>query len=118
MLEITRGDLHRGAALDGDHEDVIVPEIEVADPVLTALETVLHDGRVGPVGPGGRLRRRDETRGRVRHKHVEGDVATVRGPANPAGRFEELGEGGRLAGVHPAQVDLAVRRVGYAGAVG
>ena len=117
MLEIAGGDLDRSAAFDRKHEDVVVSEVEIADPVLFALEAVLHDRRVGPFRPGGWFRRGNQARRRVGDQFVEGEVAAVRGPPDVPWRFEELGETGGFTGVHPAQVDLAIRDVGDPGAV-
>ena len=117
VLEVARSHLDRRPAVHGEDEEVIEPEIEITDSVLAALEAVLHDRRVGPLRTRGWFRRGDKLRRRIWHQHVEGDVTTVGRPANPAGRLKELGEGGGLAGVHPAKLDLAVRDVGDPGAV-
>ena len=112
MLEVARRHLSGRPPLDRDDEDVVIPEVQIADAVLPVLEAVLHDGGIGPLRAGGRLRRRGQARRRVRNPLVERDVAPVRRPAEPAGRLDELRERGLLAGVHPADADLAVRRVG------
>ena len=111
VLEVARSHLHGRPAVHRDHEDVVEAEVQVPDPVLPALEAVLHDRRGGPVGAGGRFGSRGQGRRRGRHQHVEGDEASIGRPAESARRFEELGEGRGLAGVHPAEVDLAVRGV-------
>ena len=117
VLEVARGHLDRGSAVDGQHEEVVEAEVEIAHPVLPVLEPVLHDGRVGPLGARGRFRRRHELRRRIGNQHVEGERPAVGRPADSAGRLQELRESGRLARVHPAQVDLSARGVGEAGAV-
>ena len=117
VLEISGGHRDRGSALRGDDEEVVVAEVQVADAVLPVLEAVLHDGRGGPVCSGRWTGRGRQARRRIGHQHVEGDVAAVRRPADPAGRFGELRERCRLAGVHPAQMDLPAGRVGEPGAV-
>ena len=118
VLEVPRGHLDRRSAFDRKNEDVVVAEVEIAHPVLPVLEAVLHDGGIRPLGAGRRFRGRGELRRRVRHQHVEREPLAVGRPAHPAGRFEKLGEGGRLPGIHPAKLDLAVRGVGDSGAVG
>ena len=109
VLEVARRHLRGRASLDRDDEEVVEAEVEIADAVLPVLEAVLHDGRIGPLRPGGRFGRRGEARRRIRDELVEREVAPVRRPAQPARRFDELRERGFLARVHPAHVDLAVR---------
>ena len=78
VLEVTGSHLDRRAAFHGQHEDMVVTEVEIAHPVLPVLEAVLHDRGIGPLRPRGRLRRRGELGRRVGNQHVEGEPPAVR----------------------------------------
>ena len=112
VVILAEGELARGAAVGGDHEQVAVAVLQVAGAVGAVGDAVDDLQRVGPLGAFGLAQRLAERLALVFHQHDECQRLAVRRPGDVVGGIRQRRDLGRAPGPHPADVELRPTRAG------